>query len=74
MSDVYTFTVLIEREGDSYGASVPDLPGVFSRGGSLEEVERNLREAIELWLEEARQANISIPQPKTEAHVVKVLV
>jgi predicted RNase H-like HicB family nuclease len=74
MSDVYTFTVLIEREGDSYGASVPDLPGVFSQGDSLEEVGRNIREAIELWLEEAREANIPIPEPKTEAHVLKVLV
>jgi predicted RNase H-like HicB family nuclease len=74
MSAAYSYTVLIEREGDGFGASVPDLPGVFSRGDSLKEAEQNIAEAIELWLEEAREANIPIPQPKTEAHIVKVAV
>jgi predicted RNase H-like HicB family nuclease len=74
MSAAYSYTVLIEREGDSFGATVPDLPGVFSRGDSLKEVEENIVEAIELWFEEAREAGLPIPQPKTEAHVVKIAV
>lgn len=74
MSAAYWYTVLIEREGDSFGASVPDLPGVFSRGDSLKEAERNIVQAIELWFEEAREAGIPIPQPRTEAHLVKIAV
>jgi predicted RNase H-like HicB family nuclease len=74
MSGAYSYTVLIEREGESFGASVPDLPGVFSRGDSLKEVEENIVEAIELWFAEARQAGLPIPLPRTEAHIVKIAV
>jgi predicted RNase H-like HicB family nuclease len=40
----------------------------------LPEVEQNIREAIEPWLEEAREAGLPIPEPRTEAHVIKVAV
>lgn len=70
----YSYIVLFEREGSSFGASVPDLPGVFSRGDSLKEAEQNIVEAIELWFEEAREAGVPIPRPRTEAHLVKVAV
>jgi predicted RNase H-like HicB family nuclease len=74
MNPAHTYTVLVEREGDTFGASVPDLPGVFSRGDSIEEVERNVREAIELWMEEARSMNQPIPEPAAEVHVLKIAV
>ncbi len=33
-----------------YWAKVPSLPGLYTQGETLEEVEANLREAVELYL------------------------
>jgi predicted RNase H-like HicB family nuclease len=35
----------------AYGVMVPDLPGCFSAGDTLDEAIDNAKEAIELWLE-----------------------
>ncbi len=47
------FTVLIEKdENGTYVAEVPDLKGCYTQGGSVEEVMRNIKEVIEMCLEE----------------------
>jgi predicted RNase H-like HicB family nuclease len=43
-------TAVLEKEGDGYVALCPDLD-IASQGGSLEEAQANLREAVELFLE-----------------------
>ena len=49
---VYEFDVVIlEDETGGYVAFVPALPGCHTQGDSLDEVLRNVREAIELYLE-----------------------
>jgi predicted RNase H-like HicB family nuclease len=35
----------------AYGVVVPDLPGCFSAGDTLDEAMSNAKEAMELWLE-----------------------
>ena len=43
-----TFTVVIhEDEGGGYWGEVPSLPGCYSQGASVDELLKNLREAIE---------------------------
>jgi len=37
--------------GHAFGVTVPDLPGCFSAGDTLDEAIDNAKEAIELWLE-----------------------
>ena len=47
------FKVLIEQDEDKiYVASVPELPGCYTQGKTLEEVRERIKEAIELVLEE----------------------
>lgn len=47
-----TFHVLIERDEDGvYVGRVPELQGCLSQGDSLDELMKNIREAIELCLE-----------------------
>lgn len=41
-----------EEEG-GYSVTVPDLPGCLSQGDSFEEARANIKEAIELYLEDA---------------------
>jgi predicted RNase H-like HicB family nuclease len=48
----------------AFGVVVPDLPGCFSAGDTLEEAMRNAKEAIELWLEIAIDDGLAIPEPR----------
>ncbi|MFL5909295.1 MAG: type II toxin-antitoxin system HicB family antitoxin [Gaiellaceae bacterium] len=57
------YLVVIEQEGDSWGAFCPDLPGVGVTGTSREQVESLVREAIAIHLEGLRQAGEPIPKP-----------
>lgn len=46
------FKVLIEQDGDGlYVASVPELPGCYTQGKTLEQARERIKEAIELVLE-----------------------
>jgi predicted RNase H-like HicB family nuclease len=50
------FKVLIEQdENGLYVASVPELPGCYTQGKTLEEARKRIREAIELVLESDRE-------------------
>ncbi len=48
----------------AFGVAVPDLPGCFSAGDTLDEAITNAREAIELWLETAIDDGLPVPEPK----------
>lgn len=51
MTMTYYIGIVHKDEGSSYGISFPDLPGCFSAGEDLAELERNAIEAIELFLD-----------------------
>ena len=50
-------TAVIEKEGKWYVATCPEL-GIASQGHSLEDAEAMIQEAVELFLEEADEAEI----------------
>ena len=66
------YTVIFEKGSASWGAHVPDLPGVIAVGDSREEVERLIREAVEFHLEGMREEGISVPPPSSFAGVVEI--
>ena len=46
------FTIVVERDEDGvYVASVPELPGCHTQANSLDELQENIKEAIEAYLE-----------------------
>lgn len=49
-----TFIATIEKHDDWYIGWVDAVPGAFSQGKTVEEVEENLKEAIQLILEAQR--------------------
>jgi predicted RNase H-like HicB family nuclease len=61
------YLVVIERDGDAWGAYCPDLPGLGVVGASREEVERLVRDAIALHLEGLRADGVPIPSPSAVA-------
>lgn len=48
------FNMIVERDPDTgvYVGSVPGWPGAHTQGATLEELEKNLREVIEMLLED----------------------
>ena len=48
MNRIYQFTAVIEREGDAYVSLCPELD-IASQGNSVEDAEKCLKEAIELF-------------------------
>ena len=58
MTTIRRLTAVIEREGDGYVALCPELD-IASQSESVEESQRNLKEALELFFEEASSTEIS---------------
>lgn len=59
-----------KAEEGGYWAEVPALPGCVTQGETMEEIRRNLAEAVELWLE----AGELDPEADPEAQVLELAV
>ncbi|HVB48086.1 MAG TPA: type II toxin-antitoxin system HicB family antitoxin [Burkholderiales bacterium] len=66
------YAIVIEKAESNYSAYVPDLPGCVATGASLEEVESQIREAIEFHLEGLREDGVSIPQPASRVEYIGI--
>jgi predicted RNase H-like HicB family nuclease len=55
--------MVIEPTETGFSAYSPDVPGCVSTGATREEIERNMREAIELHLEGLRAEGYPVPEP-----------
>jgi predicted RNase H-like HicB family nuclease len=63
------FPIAIHKDADSdYGVTVPDLPGCFTAGKTLDDALAMAREAIELHLEGLIEAGEPIPAPRSVEH------
>jgi predicted RNase H-like HicB family nuclease len=61
------FPVVIEAGSDTtaFGVVVPDLPGCFSAGDTLDEALANAEEAIAAWIDATLDAGEAIPSPSS---------
>ena len=60
---IYSYSVFYETTPEGgYVAFVPALAGCHSQGETLEETEKNIKEAIELYLESLIAHKESIPE------------
>ncbi|MFH1068160.1 MAG: type II toxin-antitoxin system HicB family antitoxin [Candidatus Glassbacteria bacterium] len=48
-------TAIVHEENAGYWAEIPALPGCVTQADTLTELERNLKEAAELWIETAKK-------------------
>lgn len=59
------FTLALHTDdGVKYGVTVPDLPGCFSAGDTLDEALEMAREAIDLHCEGMSEEGLEIPAPR----------
>jgi predicted RNase H-like HicB family nuclease len=66
------YAIVVENAGSNLAAYVPDLPGCVVTGESREEVERLIREAIELHLAGMAEDGLPIPEPTSQVDYVEV--
>ena len=60
------YTIIIhkdEQEGGFWG-ECPELPGCYSQGESVEELMKNIREAVELYLEDSEEIYLPVEEIK----------
>jgi predicted RNase H-like HicB family nuclease len=60
----YEIIIFWSDEDEAYVADIPELPGCMAHGSSYEDALANAREAINLWLNTAREFGDPIPEPK----------
>lgn len=67
------YPIAIEQgdEITAFGVVVPDLPGCFSAGDTLDEAVENSKEAISLWIETVLDDGGTIPAPGKLADHIK---
>ena len=70
MTTIHRLTAVIEREGDAYVALCPELD-IASQGDTVEESQRNLQEALELFFEEASPVEVQ-ERLRAEVYVTSV--
>ena len=67
------FKIVIQQDEDGrFNASCPELEGCFSFGNTVEEAKKNITEAIELYLQDLGEEEISSVRLKVE--IVEVTI
>ena len=58
----HEYAIVIENAGANFSAYVPDLPGCIATGATVEECERQIREAIGFHLDGMREDGLAAPK------------
>lgn len=75
MPKVLLYKVVFEpAEEGGYTAYVPSLPGCVSEGDTYKEAQKNIKEAIEGWIEVSREFGDVIPQSDVIIDTIEVAV
>ena len=63
---MYKYEIIIywSNEDNAFIAEVPELPGCVAHGMTTEEALRNANDAIQLWIDTAREFGDPVPEPK----------
>jgi len=69
---MYRFLVVIEKTNGNYSAYSPDLPGCAATGGTLEEAEHNMHEAIRMHVQGLLEDNLRVPESHAVAEYIAV--
>lgn len=65
---MYKYEIIIywSNEDEVFIAEVPELPGCMAHGKSQEEALKSGNDAIQLWIDTAKEFGDPIPEPKGE--------
>ncbi len=60
----YEIIIYWSSEDDAFVAEVPELPGCMAHGDTQEAALRDVKDAIQLWIDTAREFGDPVPEPK----------
>jgi len=66
------YAVIFEQAESNWAAYVPDLPGCITTGKTIEETERNIREAIQGHPQTLREFGEPVPRPTSLAREIEI--
>ena len=66
------YAIVIEKGESNYSAYVPDLPCCVAVGDTVEETEREIKEAIEFHLEGLGADGLPVPAPTSQVEYVEI--
>ena len=64
MMQKYEIILYWSSEDKVFVAEVPELPGCMAHGDTQEIALRNINEAIDLWIDTAKEFGDPVPEPK----------
>jgi len=62
--DMYEIIIYWSEEDQAFIFEIPELPGCMAHGDTHESALANIRSAVELWIQTAKEFNDPIPAPK----------
>ena len=60
----YEIIMYWSNEDEAFVTEVPELPGCMAHGSTQFDALKNINEAMELWIDVAREHGDMIPEPK----------
>jgi predicted RNase H-like HicB family nuclease len=60
----YEIIIYWSNEDQVFVAEAPELPGCMAHGETEESALKNIKDAIELWIDTAREFGDPVPEPK----------
>jgi len=60
----YEIIIYWSDEDKVFVAEVPELPGCMAHGDTEESALKNVKDAMQLWMDTAREFGDAVPQPK----------
>ncbi len=66
------YAIVLEKGTNNYSAYVPDLPGCVATGFTVEETEREIREAIGFHIDGLIEDGLPIPQPASIVEYLEI--
>ena len=66
MTFKYEIILYWSNTDGAFVAEVPELPGCMAHGDTQEETLKRVNQAMELWIDTAREFGDPVPEPKGE--------
>jgi len=66
------YLIVMEATSSGYSAYSPDLPGCVATGATESEVEKRMRQAIELHVAGLREQGDPVPEPQSSSSYIEI--
>jgi len=62
----YEIILYWSNEDEAFVAEAPELPGCMAHGADQETALENIKDAMQFWIDRARELGRPVPEPKGE--------